>query len=426
MDQYFIHIKKILTEGKISSRIQLMLQDVIDLRLHNWVSTGPDQGQKSIDPSHRVAKIEELEERRKVQQQLLTKETKRQPDPSEQKDQRVRREEPGNTVPMKKNSPNNIPTFSEIVNRWALRPQPREIIVSLPEDEVVKLKKSEDARKPGRNRENLPTEPKSKGTQVLFKKVRIILDKRTPEKFNMLVKKVTDVTIDTEEQLKGVVDLVFEKAIDEPSLSVAYGNMCSCLAELKVPIPDEPNSTVSFIKLLLSRCQKEFEKDKDDDVVFRTKQKELDSAARRDRHRLRLELQEAKDIIRRRSIGYVKFIGELFKLKKLKASVMHDCMVKLLKNQDNVSLECLCSLLTTIGKHFDIEEAKPRMNQYFYQIKKIVREGKTATRIQLMLKEIIDLRLHNWVSTGPDQGQKNIDPCHKVAKIEEREEPRKV
>ena len=66
--------------------------------------------------------------------------------------------------------------------------------------------------------------------QDLFKKVRSILNKLTPEKFNKLMKQVTDLPIDTEERLNGVVDLVFEKAIDEPSLSVTYGNMCCCLA----------------------------------------------------------------------------------------------------------------------------------------------------------------------------------------------------
>lgn len=48
------------------------------------------------------------------------------------------------------------------------------------------------------------------------------------------MKQVTDLTIDTEERLKGVIDLVFEKAIDEPSFSVAYGHMCRCLATVRV------------------------------------------------------------------------------------------------------------------------------------------------------------------------------------------------
>ena len=49
--------------------------------------------------------------------------------------------------------------------------------------------------------------------------------------------------------------------------------------QLKVPSTDKPNTTLNFQKLLLRRCQKEFEKGKEDDVVFERKQKELDSAA---------------------------------------------------------------------------------------------------------------------------------------------------
>ena len=37
---------------------------------------------------------------------------------------------------------------------------------------------------------------------------------------------------------------------------------------------------------------------------------------------------------------------------------MHDCVVKLLVNNDEDSLECLCRLFTTIGKVFDLAKAK--------------------------------------------------------------------
>lgn len=77
-----------------------------------------------------------------------------------------------------------------------------------------------------------------------------------------------------------------------------------------------------------------------------------------ERERLQEELEEAKDKARRRSIGNIKFIGELFKLKMLTEAIMHDCVVKLLKNHDEESLECLCRLLTTIGKDLDFEKAK--------------------------------------------------------------------
>ncbi|CAF90414.1 unnamed protein product, partial [Tetraodon nigroviridis] len=314
-----------------------------------------------------------------------------------------------------------------LLNLGARRPPPRKIIMNLSVNDDVQLKKSENAWKPGLKRESSADDPEVLKTQELFRKVRSILNKLTPQKFNQLMKQVTDLTIDTEERLKGVIDLVFEKAIDEPNFSVAYGNMCRCLATLKVPMTDKPTSSVNFRKLLLNRCQKEFEKDKVDDVVFERRQKELDStASTTERERLQEELEEAKDKARRRSIGNIKFIGELFKLKMLTEAIMHDCVVKLLKNHDEESLECLCRLLTTIGKDLDFEKAKPRMDQYFNQMEKIVKERKTSSRIRFMLQDIIDLRLHNWVSRRADQGPKTIEQIHKEAKIEEQEEQRKV
>uniref|UniRef100_A0A8B9TJQ1 Eukaryotic translation initiation factor 4 gamma 3 n=1 Tax=Anas platyrhynchos TaxID=8839 RepID=A0A8B9TJQ1_ANAPL len=301
------------------------------------------------------------------------------------------------------------------------RREPRKIItVCVKED--VHLKKAENAWKPSLKRENQTEDPENVKTQELFRKVRSILNKLTPQMFNQLMKQVTDLTVDTEERLKGVIDLVFEKAIDEPSFSVAYANMCRCLVTLKVPMADKPGSTVNFRKLLLNRCQKEFEKDKADDDVFEKKQKELEAATTpEEKTRLHDELEEAKDKARRRSIGNIKFIGELFKLKMLTEAIMHDCVVKLLKNHDEESLECLCRLLTTIGKDLDFEKAKPRMDQYFNQMEKIVKERKTSSRIRFMLQDVIDLRLRR-----ADQGPKTIEQIHKEAKIEEQEEQRKV
>ncbi|KAM4650486.1 eukaryotic translation initiation factor 4 gamma 3 isoform 4-T4 [Discoglossus pictus] len=307
------------------------------------------------------------------------------------------------------------------------RREPRKIIMNISVTDDVHLKKSENAWKPNVKRDSLVEDPDNIKTQALFRKVRSILNKLTPQMFHQLMKQVTDLTVDTEERLKGVIDLVFEKALDEPSFSVAYANMCRCLATLKVPMTDKPGSTVNFRKLLLNRCQKEFEKDKTDDDLFEKKQKDLELAKTpEEKTRLQDELEEAKDKARRRSIGNIKFIGELFKLKMLTEAIMHDCVVKLLKNHDEESLECLCRLLTTIGKDLDFEKAKPRMDQYFNQMEKIVKERKTSSRIRFMLQDVIDLRLCNWVSRRADQGPKTIEQIHKEAKIEEQEEQRKV
>ncbi len=52
----------------------------------------------------------------------------------------------------------------------------------------------------------------------------------------------------------------------------------SSSSQLKVPTSDKPGLFVNFRKLLLNRCQKEFEKDQDDDEIFEKKQKEMEAA----------------------------------------------------------------------------------------------------------------------------------------------------
>uniref|UniRef100_A0A8C1ZL31 Eukaryotic translation initiation factor 4 gamma, 1a n=1 Tax=Cyprinus carpio TaxID=7962 RepID=A0A8C1ZL31_CYPCA len=291
------------------------------------------------------------------------------------------------------------------------------IITNLSLKDNVELNQAENAwtpsvKKRGRGGEEDEEETEAVKTQELFRRVRSVLNKLTPQMFQQLMKQVTELTIDTEERLKGVIDLIFEKAISEPNFSVAYANMCRCLMGLKVPTTDKPGVTVNFRKLLLNRCQKEFEKDKDDDVIFEQKQKELDAAT---------EEEE-----RQRSLGNIKFIGELFKLKMLTEPIMHDCIVKLLKNHDEESLECLCRLLSTIGKDLDFEKAKPRMDQYFHQMEKIIKERKTSSRIRFMLQDVLDLRKNNWVPRRGDQGPKTIDQIHKEAELEEHREQIKV
>ncbi|XP_061878591.1 eukaryotic translation initiation factor 4 gamma 1a isoform X5 [Entelurus aequoreus] len=320
------------------------------------------------------------------------------------------------------------------------RKEPRKIITSMSFGDDVQLNKAEKAWKPsakkssrGREEETAAAttteeeSPEQAETKEILKRLRSILNKLTPQKFQELMKQVRELAIDSEERLKGAIDLIFEKAISEPSFSVAYAKMCHCLLGLKVPVSDKPGIIVTFRKLLINRCQKEFEKDKDDDEFLEKKHKEMEAAKdEEERERLRVEWVDARDKFRRRSLGNIKFIGELFKLKMLTEAIMHDCVVKLLKNHDEESLECLCRLLSTIGKDLDFEKAKGLMDQYFNQMDKIIKEKKTSSRIRFMLQDVLDLRKSNWVPRRGDQGPKTIDQIHKEAEMEERREQFKV
>ena len=88
------------------------------------------------------------------------------------------------------------------------------------------------------------------------------MNKLTPQKFETLLDQINKLTIDSQARLTGVIDLVFDKAVAEPSFSTAYAQLCQNLSLRQVPSQANPSVMVNFRKILLTRCQQEFEKDR--------------------------------------------------------------------------------------------------------------------------------------------------------------------
>ncbi|XP_064599552.1 eukaryotic translation initiation factor 4 gamma 1-like isoform X2 [Liolophura sinensis] len=291
--------------------------------------------------------------------------------------------------------------------------------VSIQQD--IKLHKAENAWKPAQSVSKDDKSSDKAKTDDLYRRVTSILNKLTPQKFSTLLQQMTGLKIDTEERLKGVIDLIFEKAVSEPGFCVAYANMCKYLMLLKVPLEGKPGETVNFRKLLLNRCQREFQKDNREEIEYNNRIKEIEQAEESLRPQMMEELEIASTKARRRSLGNIRFIGELFKLKMLTENIMHECVLKLLKSHDEESLECLCRLLTTIGKELDTDKAKPRVDQYFQQMTKIVAQRKTSSRVRFMLQDVIDLRQNRWVPRRDENNPKTIDQIHKEVAQEAQE-----
>ncbi|XP_067048900.1 eukaryotic translation initiation factor 4 gamma 1-like isoform X2 [Acropora muricata] len=257
-------------------------------------------------------------------------------------------------------------------------------------------------------------------TQELFHKVRGILKKLTPQKFQTLTQQIIDLDIDTQERLEGAIDLIFAKAIDEATFSVAYAKMCQFLVSENKKVVVEKDGVkkdISFHKILLNRCQKEFEKENSIEKTINEKLADLVNQGLNEEElqKRKSDLEDQVHQAKRRTLGNIRFIGELFKLKMLTESIMHDCVVKLLRSNDEESFECLCKLLVTIGKDLDHEKAKPRVDQYFAQINKIISAKITSSRVRFMMQDIVDLRNNNWVPRREDNNPKTIDHIHKEA-----------
>ncbi|KAK0083124.1 hypothetical protein PV325_009294 [Microctonus aethiopoides] len=302
--------------------------------------------------------------------------------------------------------------------------KPNVIHLSLSLREDVKLRETENAWKPARLKDEVASEDDIK-TQALYKKVRSVLNKLTPQKFDTLVNQVRSLNIDTQGRLQGVIDLVFEKAIDEPGFSVAYALMCKELCHMQVASTDkttaeEAEANYDFRKLLVTRCQMEFEKNAVDEMARITKVREIEQCTDTDKKKeLQALLDEADRQLRMRSVGNIRFIGELYKQEMLTANIMHKCIKHLLHDIDEENLECLCKLLTTIGKIF--EGKQHDLSGYFTTLSELTNRKnhkKISSRVRFMIQDVIDLRNSRWVPRRDESNPKTMDQILKEAESE--------
>ena len=250
--------------------------------------------------------------------------------------------------------------------------------------------------------------------EVVFRNVRGILNKLTPEKFEKLTNQLVNVGIYNVNILRGVIILLFEKALDEPHYSSLYAETCVKL-NAEAPNFEEPGSRgTTFRKLLLKKCQEEFENRQE---IFSQFEKIDDSIGD--------EEKEKRILAKRKMLGNIKFIGELGKLKILSSKVVHDCIRQLLskvKNADPDEVECLCKLLTTVGKVLDTPEAKLYMDQYFERMEDLAGRKNLPSRHRFMLQDVLDLRKNNWVQRQwkQNKGPRSITEIRKEVDKEYR------
>jgi len=229
---------------------------------------------------------------------------------------------------------------------------------------------------------------------LVFRRVRGILNKITPEKFEKLIADILNIIGQGSNVVfKGVIVLIFEKALDEPKYSSMYAQLCKRLAEHAPNLEPSDSKTTTFKRLLLNKCKDEFEN-----------RAVLSSAYEKRTTALSQEEQEGKFLAKRKMLGNIKFIGELGKLEMLHDSILHRCAEQLLVGRRKQSLsdqtediECLAHLMKTCGRILDSAKAKMRMDQYFDRIRAIINNPEMPTRIKFLLQDVIEMRNNRWM-----------------------------
>lgn len=241
---------------------------------------------------------------------------------------------------------------------------------------------------------------------MVFRKVRGILNKLTPEKFQKLSDDLLRIELSSSIILKGVILLIFEKALDEPKYSSMYAQLCKRLSE-EAPNFEPPDKPCTFRVLLLNKCKTEFDKRAETLEQYGNKQI--------------MEEDERRQLAKRKMLGNIKFIGELGKLEILADSILHRCIQELLKSRgDDLSedLECVCQILRTCGRILDSDMGKNLMDQYFERMAILAENQELAPRIRFMLKDVIDLRHGNWVPRKATIVEGPM-PIHQIRPIED-------
>ncbi|KAK4014248.1 hypothetical protein OUZ56_026778 [Daphnia magna] len=263
-------------------------------------------------------------------------------------------------------------------------------------------------------------------SEEILRTIRGILNKLTPSNYQRLLAKIQETNIDSQDCLAGVIRIFFAKAVEESIFASIYANMCLALSTKDVASSSNPAETINFRKLILSHCQREFEKDSAGLVKTEQKRLEFENAeTETEKHKLQEELKELVDKNRRTSFGNIIFIGELFKVNVISSNVMHQCIRKLLSHkEDEDSIECLCKLLTTVGKQLESSTlpdngVRPNftnaqiMTSYIQTLQTIAGERKVSSRIRFMIQDVVDLRKTGWKPRRAENGPRTIEEIHK-------------
>ncbi|KAM0847510.1 hypothetical protein ACQ4PT_054973 [Festuca glaucescens] len=247
--------------------------------------------------------------------------------------------------------------------------------------------------------------------QAKQRQLKSILNKLTPQNFDKLFEQVKEVNIDNVSTLTGVISQIFDKALMEPTFCEMYANFCSHLAGA---LPDfgEDNEKITFKRLLLNKCQEEFERGEREEAEADKTEEEGEVKQTKE------EREEKRVKARRRMLGNIRLIGELYKKRMLTERIMHECIKKLLGNYekpDEENIEALCKLMSTIGEMIDHPKAKEHIDAYFDRMRGLSTSQLISSRVRFLLRDSIDLRRNKWQQRRKVDGPKKIDEVHRDA-----------
>lgn len=247
------------------------------------------------------------------------------------------------------------------------------------------------------------------GSKQVLRKMKGILNKLTPEKFERLLGQLIPL-ITSHEVLLGTITMVFENAVVQPTFVAMYANLCAELDSILPEFPGKDGKPESFRKMLANTCQEEYES-----TEFEMKNAEKLAGG--------LEKEDVQARAKNRLLGNVRLIAELFKKALVNDRIMLLILSDLLGPADNNPaedwLEAACELVAVAGETLEATpRSKARLDAIFEHFKRLSATTSYAPRIRFVVKDVVDLRSQNWVARRETYTAKKLDEIRTEAQAE--------
>ena len=289
------------------------------------------------------------------------------------------------------------------------------------------LHKSATAYKVGQTTSADPEE------ELAQKALKALLNKITPDNFLKITEQIVAKINERKKAktLMGFINQIFDKALAESTFAELYADLVSKLIPALPDLTDDEDNVVNFRRALLNKCQEEF-----DYGVCAMK-----AVAEREKHKDEGVTDQDKEDIqreqtaRKRMLGNIIFVGQLYRFGVLIEAVMHTCVRQLLEETVDPrpeDIEVLCRLMSTVGRPMDastreikgkdgqIIKTSDMMEVYFRRIEMLSSSDKLDMRHRFMLKDLLDLRKSGWKERRKSEGPKKISDIHKDASKDAR------
>ncbi|KAI1694166.1 MIF4G domain-containing protein [Ditylenchus destructor] len=231
-------------------------------------------------------------------------------------------------------------------------------------EEPIEVNRSANAWKPRREL-NLDSEEAKR--EIRKKEVRSVFNKITPTTYADLTKEFCNFKVHEDDVLlNDVIEMIFDKAIDEPHFCRVYSDVCNDQVKSEGELSD--GQSKRFREKIIWKCQHTFKsKEWEDQLKELIAKAESDETSEEEKQVYKNEIDALKNKNKRRTIGTIKFIAQLYRHRLLVEIVISSCVAELMK-------------------------------LYFKEM---------SIRVSVLIENLEDLRSNNWIAK--DKGPKTMD-----------------